>query len=235
MQLMDLVDLQKIDKQIIRIEESMGSLPREVDALRDKLDTMKNELKSKEEELTECRLSRAKAEGDIETFGNKLKKYQDQVYSVTTNKEYDAISTEIENTEQEIETNETQVLQLMDGEERISEEIKLLKESISELEETLESKDKVLREKMKESETESLRLQHERELCVRKVSRPLLATYERIKRRHSGAALAEVQKYSCGECYAQIPVQTVVEIRKMDHVIYCETCGRILVSVNNKK
>ena len=91
-----------------------------------------------------------------------------------------------------------------------------------------------LNDKLKENKHETLRLQIEREGCLKSIEKPLLSIYDRIRKRHSGIALAEVKDYACGECFAQIPVQTVVEIRKMDHIIHCETCGRILVSTNNK-
>ncbi|MFC1563274.1 C4-type zinc ribbon domain-containing protein, partial [candidate division KSB1 bacterium] len=36
-----------------------------------------------------------------------------------------------------------------------------------------------------------------------------------------------------GGCYNSIPPQKLVEIRKMDKVIKCEFCGRILVWKDN--
>jgi len=74
---------------------------------------------------------------------------------------------------------------------------------------------------------------NQRKKIIEKINRPLLSNYERIRKGRNGTALAEVKNYTCSECFATIPAQTVVEVRKMNHLIPCESCGRILVYTNN--
>jgi hypothetical protein len=38
-----------------------------------------------------------------------------------------------------------------------------------------------------------------------------------------------VEAGACGGCGYQLPPQRLVELQKMDHVIMCEACGRMLV------
>jgi hypothetical protein len=44
-----------------------------------------------------------------------------------------------------------------------------------------------------------------------------------------GTAVVPVSGASCGGCFASLPPQFINEIRKMEKLITCETCGRILV------
>ncbi len=213
----------------------MGDLPGAVENLKMKSKKTTQDIADANAELTESRLLRAKTEGQIQVLNDKLKKYQNQVYSVTTNKEYDAISTEIEAAEKMIEETENQVIALLEKEDVIVQQIKLFDELIVEIKKEFDAKNQLLNDKLKENEVETLRLKHERELSVRQIEKPLLNIYERIRKRYPGSAVAQVSEYCCGECFAQIPVQTVVEIRQMNRIIHCETCGRILISLNSKK
>ena len=228
-----LVKLQNVDKKIMKLESTLGDIPKQVDALKSKIVTIENELSRYKEEFGQCNDTKRKLEGNIQLLNVKLKKYREQVYSVTTNKEYDAISTEIEIKEKEIEDDETKVLELLEKEEKLNEQIQQLEEQYIQRKTELDENEKILQDKVTENEQELKRLTEERQLFVEKIEKPLYAHYERIRKGRNGIAVAEINKYTCEGCFATIPAQTVVEVRKMNVLLLCETCGRILVSVNN--
>ena len=128
MDLTKLLALQKIDYKILDVEASIGDLPEQVDVLRSKVVTSEKELEQAKKQLEDANLDKAMTESETKSLYEKLKKYQEQVYSVTTNKEYDAISSEIESTEHSIEQNETKVLELMEIEEKLAEQTKTIEE-----------------------------------------------------------------------------------------------------------
>jgi len=227
-----LVKLQNVDKKIMKLESALGDIPKQVDDLKSKIITIENELSGYKDEFSQCDETKRKLEGNIQLLNVKLKKYREQVYSVTTNKEYDAISTEIEIKEKQIEDDETNVLELMEKEENLNEQIQQLEEQYIQRKTELEKKDKILKEKVTENEQELKLLTEEKQLFVEKIDKPLYSHYERIRKGRNGVALAEINKYTCEGCFATIPAQTVVEVRKMNLLLLCETCGRILVSVN---
>lgn len=233
MYLTQLLNLQEIDMQISKIEASLGNLPQQVDELRTQVDIVNEEIKTFKNELVEIDAEKRKLEGEISLFGEKQKKYQEQVYSVTTNKEYDAISAEIEATKAHIDEHENILLELLDREENIEKNLKEKEEEIEKLKLNYKEKDAVLTEKKKANEAELNKLATERTSVVSQIKRPLYSQYERIRRARNGLVLAEVKNYTCQGCFATIPAQTVVEVRKMNRIIICETCGRILVNTNS--
>jgi len=228
-----LIDLQNIDNEIKKLESSLGDLPIQVEQLSSKLASFKDELSQKDDQLKKCSEDKRKLEGKIELLAQKLKKYREQVYSVTTNKEYDAISAEIEITEKLIEEDETNMLQLLEQEDELTKSIKHIEDLQSRLKVEFENKLELLNQKTEENKHELSTLLEQRRTFVAKIAKPIYSNYERIRKRHNGMALAAIKNYTCAGCFATIPAQTVVEVRKMDNLIHCETCGRILINMNN--
>jgi uncharacterized protein len=74
-----------------------------------------------------------------------------------------------------------------------------------------------------------LQLKHQRETLVMRIKKPLYAHYERIRIAKDGRGLAHIINGACGGCFALIPPQTQAEIRKLNDITLCETCGRIIV------
>jgi predicted nucleic acid-binding Zn-ribbon protein len=233
MDLFKLVKLQEIDKRLMELESFKGDLPEQVEDLKSKLSKIREQLLINKQDLEAAKKQNRAIEIDIRSLTDKLNKYQEQIYSVKTNKEYDAITLEIENLEQQIGETELKGVELLEKEEKLTGEVERLDEQISELEQHLNKKEFELREKLNQTNVEQNILMSERNDIIPTVDRWLLATYERIRKGRDGIALAEIENYICNACYATIPAQTVVEVRKMDKVITCEVCGRILVARNN--
>jgi predicted nucleic acid-binding Zn-ribbon protein len=94
-----------------------------------------------------------------------------------------------------------------------------------ELKNTSKSLDKMLLQTREEEET----FLKKRELVTKGISRPILSTYDRIRKARGGVAIAMLKNGSCSECSSRIPPQRGLEIRMMDRLHFCEVCGRILV------
>jgi len=53
--------------------------------------------------------------------------------------------------------------------------------------------------------------------------------YNRIRRILGGLAVVPLKKGACGGCFNIIPLQVVAEIRQMNRLTICESCGRIVL------
>ena len=227
------VKLQNIDYKIMDLESSIGDLPEQITNLKNKVDLVTNEISENNTKVTEYNSNKIKKEGEINSLNEKLKKYQEQVYNVTTNKEYDAISTEIENTEKAIELNETNILELLEAEDIIQTKLKEISETYDKDSIELKDKQNLLDNKTLQNKDKLITLTSERKTITEQLNYRIYATYERIRKGRNGVAVTEIKNYICRECFATIPAQTVVEVRKMDSIKLCETCGRILICANN--
>ena len=91
-----LIKLQEIDHRLLEIKEHMGDLPTMVESQASEIKSLKSENEQKQEKIAEIDKHIRNHEANIEDFITKLKKYKEQLFLVKSNKEYDAISQEID-------------------------------------------------------------------------------------------------------------------------------------------
>jgi len=230
-----LMQLQSVDNKLQALEALKGDLPQQIQKLKDELQSLKDQHEAEKNALTEAKKSRLHWEGDLKVSEEKLNKYQDQLYAVTTNKEYDAITIEIDTAKEKKDESENKILELIEEEETRTAEEKNLASQVEMMQENLIKKEKNLKEKIQATEKESLSFEDRRKELSGSIQRNVLYQYERIRKGLGNSAVAEVRNYGCIACLTTIPPQRVVEIRMMNQLILCESCGRILVHKSEKE
>jgi len=227
-----LAALQEVDTQLYYLESSKGDLPQIVNKF-------KEELKQREEELTQIKSGIKNIEKDkrntevlVVAAKEKLAKYQNQLYDVTSNKEYDAITQEIEMKKNEIDEGEFHILEIEQEKENLEAKLKENLEEKHHIKDELKSKEKELTNVLKATEDKELNLKHQREKIAMRLDKPILRRYERIRNAKNGIAVVSISRDACGGCYKTIPPQKIVEIEKLTELIQCEVCGRIVIPEN---
>lgn len=227
-----LVSLQEIDKRFDELQLQKGDLPMMIEEAEENLKEKIDRKKELEERLEKGSADRKMFQMEIDASKEKLKVYEEQLYQVTTNKEYDAISLEIDTKKMEINELENKILQSLEEEEEIKNNIVELDKEIEQLENLLKEYKEELEEINQHTREEEARLSKEREKIVAEMNSRLYHQYERIRKAKEGLAVARIQRGSCGGCFSSIPPQKIVEIRELNRLHTCEHCGRILVWVD---
>ena len=227
-----LLKLQNIDSALDSIKKMRGDLPEEVRDLEDevagietRINKFNKEIAVLEEEISKNR----NAKKDAEKLVNK---YKEQQMNVRNNREYDAISKEIEL--QGLET------ELADKRSREF-EFKILnkKDDVSETETRLNTRKKDLDAKRKEldvliaeSEDDEVKLNKDRDKAAKHVEERLLRPYDKLRGNYpNGLAVVMVKRGACGGCFSAVPPQRQADIKDKKRIIVCEHCGRILADV----
>ncbi|HUN66396.1 MAG TPA: C4-type zinc ribbon domain-containing protein [Bacteroidota bacterium] len=225
-----LYSLQLVDTELQEIHEMKGDLPQIVDELQAKVDGFKQKIKQLNETVKQAKISRDEADVEIIDLGEKVEKYKKQQLQVKSNKQYDALTREIESAEErskrlakEMDALEGKMVAAKEESETVG---KQLEESAAELEERA----KELKEVNKEHEKEESKLHHEREKILVRIDKADLERYERIRKAKSGMAVVPVKRGACGGCFKRVPPQKILELRQNSYLYQCEHCGRILVS-----
>ena len=224
-----LVEIQKLDTRLSELESLRGDLPQRVDRLKQDLEEAEKEFVENKEKLKTCQKEQGIAELEVKALAGKKKKYQDQLYQVKNNREYDAVTHELENIKTSVEQKENCILELMDLETATKEYLETATVKIQELKEGLKRSAGELKMRLAETEKEETALNHEREKVLRKLDTRHLSMYERIRKAKNGFAVVSVVRNACGGCYNSLPPQRMLEIRQMNRLFLCEVCGRILI------
>jgi uncharacterized protein len=228
--LKSLYQLQLIDSKIDRLRTVRGELPLEVSDLEDTVAGLETRLSNITEEVTELENQINEKKQSIKDFQSNIKKYEAQQSKVRNNREYDAITKEIEFQNLEIQLAEKR---MKEAKAAITLKSEILEKSRVEFEERskdLKAKKSELEEIIAETEKEEKELIKQSEKSAAGIEDRLLNAYRRIRdNSRNGLAVVPVERDACGGCYNKIPPQRQLDIRLNKKIIVCEHCGRILV------
>lgn len=226
-----LYDLQLIDSKVDEINKIKGVLPAEVQDLEDEVSGLQTRIDNIKGEIDTLNLQVKQAKEDTEQDKALIVKYTEQQKNVRNNREFDAISKEIEFQELQIQLNDKHI-------KEYGVEVKVKKKQVEDAEELiadrkidLDTKKAELESIDRETADEEARLKIEVARATTKIDERLMAAYTRIRSNvRNGLAVVTVRRDACGGCYNRIPPQRQFEIRQNKKIIVCEYCGRILVS-----
>ena len=229
--IMALYQLQKIDSQIDEINKVKGERPLEVQDLEDELAGLNTRITNINAEIEELNSLTRQRKREVDQAKIMITNYKEQQNNVRNNREFDAITKEIEYQELEIEL----------AEKRLKEYAATMKTKKTLIDQTNELvEERTIDYKAKKEELESIEaetaqqvaeLTAEAEKAKMPIDERLLTAYNRIRKNvHNGLAVVTVTRDACGGCFNRIPPQRQVDIRQGKKLIVCEYCGRILVA-----
>ncbi|CAD5281159.1 MULTISPECIES: C4-type zinc ribbon domain-containing protein [Imperialibacter] len=230
-----LSNLQEIDSNLDEIKKIRGALPEEVMDLEDEIAGYETRVQKFNQDLEELEGSISDNKTAIKDAEKLIKKYGEQQMNVRNNREYDAITKEIELQQLEIQILEKRIKEAYVKIDTKKEEIQGTKDVLSERSKDLESKKKELDVIVKESEDDEKALSKKREAAAAKIEERLLKSYDKTRANAvNGLAVVPVRRGACGGCFNIVPPQRQADIREKKKLIVCEHCGRILAGVDDE-
>lgn len=225
-----LFELQLIDDQLDELEELRGDLPAAVNELKGRIQGLKDQKEQKQAEQQGSIEKRMSNEEEIDLIKSNQKKFKAQLYQVRNNKEYDALTKEIDHSDEEVAKLEAQNKALEELIQKLKIEIEDINPQLETLEEELKGKEADLKEIIKANEKEEAKLNTKRSAVEAETKKPDYAAYMRIRKAKGGQAVATIRRSACTGCHNVVPPQRQLEIRQNRRLYNCEYCGRILVS-----
>ena len=228
--LVALYTLQQVDKKIDEIRAYRGNLPLEIQDLEDeiagfqtRIENLKEDSKKQQTEVTNQRIN-------IKETEVLVKKYEDQQNNVRNNREYDALTKEIEYQQLIIQIAEKKIREATARDEDIATKIAQVQARLVERQADLEGKKAELQTVSEGTEKEEELLLERSAECEKMVEDRLLVAYKRIRKNaRNGLAVVGIDRAACCGCFNKIPPQHQLDICTHKKIIVCEYCGRILV------
>jgi predicted nucleic acid-binding Zn-ribbon protein len=226
--LQQLANLQYIDSRIDEITQLRGDLPEEILDIETDLSRSRAKIRQLEDELQDLVNERTRLNHDIELAGAKVTRYEDQQLSVRNNREYDALTKEIE-AQRQLEKDS--IFRL----EEIAAREALAKEELAEKKATLEKTETKLEEKkvnldkvVEDTEAEEKNLLEKRSKVEAGLEERYLKSYNRLRQGLSNG-IAVVAMKDGAAFGMQLPPQSQVEVTRRNKIVIDESTGRIVV------
>ena len=234
MSITHLVELQDIDSQLDDLNGLLGDLPKMVEELNEQESRLLSKIEEDKTRLKEINLSLKKSETANSEIQEKINKLTDQLFLVTNNKQYDALTNEIDHFKEQKDENDSHIILSMDEKEISEKSISENETSLEELKTNLGIRRKKLETALSETSEEKDALEKSREEQISKIDSSTIQIYTKVISARSGVAVVSLSGDACGGCGAALPIQMASEIRAAAaHTHRCDNCGRFVYSKKN--
>ena len=223
-----LIQLQELDLKIWDRQQRSEGIPKELETMSQSLESDREALREALRCVDEDKKERRFMEGETESLREKLSKYKNQLMEVKTNKEYQAMLHEIENTEKEIAAKEDTILEQMMAIDAREELTRTEERMFKEKEKQITKHQEQLKISVSEATREIEALSQEKNEVEEEIPVELTSEYQKIASARKGLAIAEAKDQSCQACHVKLRPQLFAEIKTNLDIIKCENCSRIL-------
>lgn len=223
-----LARLAAIDAQLDELHDDLGDLPQVVK----KHETIVREktmvVEATQQALRDLEHLVGTAHVTTQELTDKEQKLAQQQFQVKNNREFDAITKEIEHIKQQRADLEEQVRTAAVREENLRTTLEAQQHELDEAKERLGDKEHELEQVSGENNEDLKKFIELRKKLVPMIDNGLETEYERIRTFHR-EAVVPLRKNSCSGCFSAVPSQRIMEMKYNREKIYtCESCGRIL-------
>ena len=224
-----LLELQKTDQDLHELEQFKVDIPNQLETMETVQSEAETRLSDQETKVEDIDKDRRQHERDLQAAQEQVKKYQGQLYSVKTNKEYDALQAEIQAQKNRISELEDAILQLISEAETEQETLETIRGETESLIERFGEERTALESRLSAVDEDVAVKMDERKRMAMRVENQVLKVYDRIRRNLRGMTVVPLKKGACSGCFHVIPLQVIMQIRQGRRLISCESCGRILI------
>jgi len=247
------VRLQQLDDELDVILSEQKGLPEEINDLEDDLTSINRQLEQRKKLTDENDARKRQLKSEVLAATEKIEKYKDSQSSARNNKEYDALSKQIEYEEQEIKKAESQIRNIEEAAERtaaleekgrqlleenrfdeITEEmmpVDVLQTQLKDVAEELEHKKTELDSIIEETEDEVKEIEAKigrQRIVVEAEAKQILGKYDHLRNGGVHNAVVKLHRHACSGCNTRVPTNRHAFILQ-GGFYSCETCGRIVV------
>ena len=227
-QIEQLVALQQVDHEIYKIKCECKLLPQEVEetekafsqvnAQREKIIDKMDYLNSQEKRIN----------ADIEEEKKRIEESKGRVMLVENTREYHAMIREVDNMERSNRSREEEKMILQEEIQRQQAAFDAIDAKFNENKTEYEEKKNSLQTKLEALDKELADLNARRQASIQEVPPPILSRYEFIRERLENPVIVPVSSSICKGCNIAIPPQTYIELQKIQQILSCPNCQRLI-------
>jgi predicted nucleic acid-binding Zn-ribbon protein len=226
-----LLQLQEIDLRIHEQELAKKELPETVMSLEQTVEAARKALEAAKKSAEDAEKEIGALDDQVLGAQASLERSQGRLNSIKTNREYDAVHTEIETHKNIIQTSEVRKKKLID---EAAQQKTRAEAAAVEFENTkAENEPKIAEFTTKIASIDSViaGIFKERETVVPLINKSILRTYDQIRNRRKTARVVSsiTESRICSVCHKVLEPQIMSEIKRSSKLIMCQNCGSIFI------
>ena len=230
-----LLALQEVETQLWALRDGLAAKNHLINAQQKKLLQLQQQTEQKRDQRKHTQANAANQELDIKTQEAGIGKLRNALNTAKTNKEYDAIISQINSDRTEIARQEEKVLALLTQIDQMDAECSQIEQQIAQTQESLDSLRRSHQEAQAQNEQELARLEQDKSHLAESIPASALNQFKRVGQNYNGQSMAAVTQtdprnsvYCCSGCYMSITIDTVDFLMSRDEIKQCPNCQKLL-------
>ena len=223
-----LIRLQRLENTATEARGQIADVPVRLAALEARVAEAAGGVETATRALEEHRAARAAVEKDVAEVQSRLNRFKEQLMAVKTNKEYQAMQTEIAAAEKEVRRLEDQLLERMLEADDLSRNVVEAEKRLAEERAAVDAERAVLEEERTALEAQLTTFDAERNTVAEQLPGEAMALFETLALGRKGVAVVEARQGRCSSCQVRLRPQLFNDVRSNSALIQCESCQRIL-------
>jgi len=220
--------VQSLKNKINELEASQERRKQDVQKKKAQIEKEKALAEKKHEEKMAVQKEIDRKELDLKTNEEEITKYNVQLNSIKTNKEYSALISEIGSKKADMSILEDEILDTMSRLEITNQGHAKATEDLRDEEESLKDLINRVGADIKEADIEIEKIKNEQKKYIDLLDEHSLKNYHRLSNIKGGKAIVPVIGNVCGGCSMNVTTQTLNELMSGEDLVFCRSCSRIL-------
>lgn len=223
-----LLELQETDLRLLELAKEKKRLPEELET--DKVAVAKEE-KAKaaiEKDLHTIQLKKKEIELDIEQRIALMNKHENQLLSIKSNRDYQALTLEIKALKQKNSDQEDSILELMEQIDEQNKKVTAADEELKKVQSVLKQAEGNIKSSIDALDRDITALTAVRKEQATKLTSGILRVYEHLLQRKASIVVVAVEHDVCKGCNMTLTKQTTSTLKKTNDMVYCDYCSRLL-------
>ena len=223
-----LIKLQKVEDDAAVARARIEQIPATIETLGARLEASTEELAVAQQKLDDSRGDRRELEKKLAAVQTRLDRFREQLMQVKTNKEYQAMQSEIAVAEGEVRRLEDELLERMIEGEDLTAELQRAGDRLTAEKSAVEAERTALDRERGRLEIQLGQMVEERLRHVGTLAPQLLSLFETVAERRNGTVVARARDGRCSACQVRLRPQLFNDVRANSRLIQCESCQRVL-------
>ncbi|MDP6360229.1 MAG: C4-type zinc ribbon domain-containing protein [Planctomycetota bacterium] len=224
-----LLKLQAIDRKLIRVKNRIERNPKALAAARAEIERRQAVLDAQLVDIKSKEVVMGVKESELKEHESRIEKLKQQQYSRgIKNKEFQALSHEIQGEKANSSFIQDEILKEMEQVEAQKAEADELQNDVTAAQEKFKEEEAKVESELVDLREQLGGLQERRDAAAVGIDGEIISRYERIMHAKEDAALSEVVNTVCQGCYMSLTPQMILNLRSSSELVMCPTCSRML-------
>jgi len=221
--------LNELDVKLRMIKKDMERLPKELTERDQQAKILKGIIDRAKADILKLRVQADAIELEVKSGEEVLKRYANQMNTMRTSKEFDAVRRQMDAQRAWNRENEGKALEILEQVDAKQKDVEKNSAALAVTEKSLAEDSERIQKEVTELKIQYDSISVDRDKLAVDVPEKDLTVYNRVVHTH-GSAIAAVNRGICSACFMKIPPQYHNLALLAKELVCCPSCGRILTA-----